>query len=228
MDSVSHCLCQLVFLGDGGSLPLEAARWKESPGTRLPVPGFLRPVPLTWGAAGAAGLMLGFVVFLFLVPAGLVLRVVWGQLQGEIDLGEELLRGQLGRAERPEKELPLSKPAPTHLRGPSLTSRGWDAVRRLQRPRTSGPQARPPGEAHSGRMAASPAGWRPGGKVRGLALGAVVTAASGARGRDRTQAEVPRGARAAGLAWPPGLQRQAQEVGVELAGHGAGTGSAGS
>lgn len=35
-----------------------------------------------WGAAGAAGLMLGFVVFLFLVPAGLVLRVVWGQQSG--------------------------------------------------------------------------------------------------------------------------------------------------
>lgn len=46
----------------------------------------------------------------------------------------------------------------------------------------SGPQARPQGEAHSGSMAASPAGRRPEGKVRGLALGAVVTAASGEPG----------------------------------------------
>lgn len=172
--------------------------------------------------------MLGFVVFLFLVPAGLVLREVWGQLQGEMDMGEGSFRGQLERAEGPEKELPFSKPAPTHLHSPSLTIRGWDAVRRPQRPSTSGPQARPPGEAHSGLMAASPAQWKPGGKGRGLVVGAVVAAASGARGWDRTQAGLPRGARAAGLAWPPGLQRQAQEVGVELAGHGAGTGSAGS
>lgn len=35
-----------------------------------------------WGAAGAAGLVLGFVVLLFLVPAGLVLHVVWGHQSG--------------------------------------------------------------------------------------------------------------------------------------------------
>lgn len=35
-----------------------------------------------WGAAGAAGLMLGLVVLLFLVPARLVIRVVWGNQLG--------------------------------------------------------------------------------------------------------------------------------------------------
>lgn len=50
--------------------------------------------------------MLGFVVLLFLVLAGLVLRMVWGHLPGEMDMGEELFRGQLGKAERSERELP--------------------------------------------------------------------------------------------------------------------------
>lgn len=40
-------------------------------------------------------------------------------------------------------------------------------------------------------------------------------------------ADVPPGGRS-GRAWPPGLQRRAQEVGVERAGRWAGTGSAGS
>ena len=59
----------------------------EPPVPRLPVPDFLWPWPLTWGAAGAAEAMLGFVVFLFLVSAALVLRVVWEPLQEEMESG---------------------------------------------------------------------------------------------------------------------------------------------
>lgn len=65
----------------------------EFPVTRLPVPGFLWPLPLTWGTAGAAGLELGLVVLLFLVPAGFLIRVVRGHLQGKMGEGGEFFRG---------------------------------------------------------------------------------------------------------------------------------------
>ena len=167
MASVSHsvsasCVSQEMvsafFLRQRGGL--------ESPVTRHPVPGFLSPLPLTWGAAGAAGLVLGFVVLLFLVPAGLVLRVVWGHLQGEMEEGKNYSGASWGGQRHQRGSCPdtssLSKTAPTHLHSPSLTSWGWDAARRPKRPSMSGPQARPRGEAAQGRrMAASrPNGWR--------------------------------------------------------------------
>lgn len=94
MASVSHSVsASWVSWGTVSAFFLRQRGGLESPVTRHPVPGFLSPLPLTWGAAGAAGLVLGFVVFLFLVPAGLVLHVVWGHLQGEMDVGEELFRG---------------------------------------------------------------------------------------------------------------------------------------
>lgn len=71
-----------------------------------PVPGVLWPSGLTWGAAGAADPMLGLVVLLFPVLARLVLRVVWGRLQGEMEVGGELSRGHQGRAEGLEGGLP--------------------------------------------------------------------------------------------------------------------------
>lgn len=88
--------------------------------THLPVLGFLWPLPLTWGAAGAADLMLGLVVLLFPVRAGLVLCVVRGYLHGEIEVEGELFRDQLGRAERPDRELPRPLfPTQVHPRPPA-------------------------------------------------------------------------------------------------------------
>lgn len=97
---------QLVFLGDGVCLPSKAERWAGVPCNSSPIPGFLWPLPLTWGAAGAADLMLGLVVFLLPVLAGLVLRVVGELLRGEMGSRGELFRSQLGRAEGLEGGLP--------------------------------------------------------------------------------------------------------------------------
>lgn len=84
--------------------------------THLPVPGFLWPLFLTWGAAGAADLMFGLVVLLFLVSAALVLCVVWGYLREETEVGENYSGiswgGQTGSC--PDfSSLPES--TPTHL-----------------------------------------------------------------------------------------------------------------
>lgn len=88
---------------EGFSLPVSASQlsWEmvsifpprqrgglEALAAPLPVSAFLGTSPLTWGAAGAADLMLGLVVLLFLVLAGMVFRVVWGHLQGEVEVGE--------------------------------------------------------------------------------------------------------------------------------------------
>lgn len=75
------------------AFPLKQRSGLESLVPHLPVPGFLWPLPLTWGAAGAAGLMLGVVVLLFLIPAGLVIRVVGGHLQGKNRGGWRIFQG---------------------------------------------------------------------------------------------------------------------------------------
>ena len=189
------CSPFVCHLGPDVCLPSEAARWAGAPVTHLPVPAFLCPLPLTWGAARAADVMFGLVVLPFLVLAGLVLRAVREHLQGGDEVGGELFRGQLGRAEGLQRGLPrplsLAKPTPAPCTGPSLTSWDWDAAWRLQRPSMSGPQARPQEEAaHGRRMAASrPAdqmGGGLGGRWEAWTSRAVVAAASPAQrlGRD--------------------------------------------
>lgn len=70
-------------LADGQMVPVLVVGVFRARGTNcvLITAAFSRDVS-AWGAAGAADLVLGFVVFLFLVPAGLVLREVWGQHSG--------------------------------------------------------------------------------------------------------------------------------------------------
>lgn len=90
------------------TLPLRPqGGWR--PRDPLPRPRFVLPLPLTWRAAGAADAVPGLIVFLFLVPAGLVLRPVWRHLQREMEKRrEELVRRQLGRAEGMQRSLPRS------------------------------------------------------------------------------------------------------------------------
>lgn len=230
---------QLVFLGDGVCLPSEAARLARSPLQPTSCPRFVGPLPLTWGAAGAADLILGFVVLLFPVPAGLVLRVVWGLLPGEMEVGGRINQGRLGRAEELERglsrpPLPLPSPPPPTCTGPSLTSRAWDAARRPQRPRMSGPQARPQGEAaHGRRMAASgPVGQTGGG--RGRKVGGLHVLGSGGSNLPSPGPGTglgltcPRGP--SGRAWP-GLQGSSARLRKwewSKPAFGAGTGSSGS
>lgn len=145
-------------------------------------------------------------------------------------------RIMLGRAEGLARRLPRPifppQACPTHLHGPSLTSRGWEAARSPQRPSMSGPQARPQEEAALGRRMATrqPVDQRGGGLRGGWEAWTSCRGGSSlpGPGAGTGLADAPWGAGASGLAWPPGLQSRAQEVGVERASHGAGTGSAGS
>lgn len=87
----------------------------------------------------------------------------------------------------------------------------------------SGPKARPQGEVADGkRMAAGgpvdQMGGGPGGRWEAWMCWAGVAATSRAQGQGPNWPTCPRGPERPGLAWPPGrqgLQRRAQEVGVE-------------
>ena len=183
--------------------------------------------------------MLGLVVLLFPVLARLVLRVVWGRLQGEMEVGGELSRGHQGRAEGLEGGLPR----------PRFPSRVCPHPPVRAPPSSVGPGMLPGDCRGPGRVAPRPGrrGRRPtAGAWRPVGQSARWVEAWGVGGRparpgqwwqrpppeprvwDKARADVPLGPSA--RAWPglQGSKSRAQEVGVEQAGLGAGTGSAGS
>ena len=91
----------------------------EPPVPCLPIPDFLWPWSLTWGAAGAAEAKLGLIVLLFLVSAALILCVVWEPLQEEMESGGRIIQGSAGRSRGTSEDgpdlSPLAKPALTYL-----------------------------------------------------------------------------------------------------------------
>lgn len=142
---------------------------------------------LAWGAARAADVMTGFVVFLVLVPACLVFNAIWGH--------------RLGLSCHQE-------PAESQQEWPPGQAAGRGGRR----------------QAHGGLSgSADQIGWRPGRKV-----GSPDVLSSGGHDFPSLAAgpTCPPGA-GSGRAWPPGLQRRAQEVGVERAGRGRGQGALG-
>lgn len=78
-----HLVTGTAQLADGEMVPVLVVGIFGTEGTDgVPAVAAFGQDVHAWGAAGAADLMLGFVVLLFPVPAGLVLRVVWGLLHG--------------------------------------------------------------------------------------------------------------------------------------------------
>lgn len=108
-------------------------------------------LPLTWGAAGAADLMLGFVVLLFPVPARSVLRVVWMLLHGEMEVGGRITQGSAGKGTGTREravQTPFCppKPATTHLHGPLPHQSGLGCCQET----AEAQDERPPGQAAGG------------------------------------------------------------------------------
>lgn len=209
--------------------PRRQRGWPGVPCNPPPVPCFLGPLPLTWGAAGAADLILGFVVLLFPVPAGLVLRVVWGLLPGEMEVGGRIIQGSAGEGRGTREravQTPSSPPKPTatHLHGPLPHQSGLGCRQETAEAQDEWPPGQAAGggspwQAHGGQWASRPDGWRLGEEGgRPARPGQWWQQPPEPRAWDRARADVPPGAERPGLAWPPGLQRQAQEVGVEQAG----------
>lgn len=223
---------------DGVCLPSEAAKWTGVPCPPPPCPRLPLAIASHLGGSGSSRPDAWSCSTPFPDPGRSGYPGGMGSPSRRNRGGRRSFQGLAGEGrgirEGAVQTLLLSPSRPHPPAGPLPHRLGLEGCQEIaeaeyQRPPGQAAEGGGPSQAHGGQSASLPDGWRPGNKVGGLDVrgsgGSCLLSPEAGTG---LRPKCPRGPERPGLAWPPGLQRQAQEVGVELAGHGAGTGSSGS